>query len=176
MENEGLYQCPDCKKMVSLRAAACPNCGGPNPMGATKKGPLIPEDIPMPKKNKIRGLTLFFLLFAAFFLTTMMIGNKKLNEAMGIPSARSKEITQTEAVVLCRSAYKRMAKYESDIGMYSPFSAVIKDDLWYVRVEGKMQNGFGVWGKTVGLCRVVRLSKSNEHFDPANVLGISIVE
>lgn len=31
-ESVGLYQCPDCHKMVSLRATACPHCGGPKPI------------------------------------------------------------------------------------------------------------------------------------------------
>ena len=75
-----LAPCPDCKMIISLSAAACPNCGRP-----INAGDLIPVPIhPMPiakRPKPISKVTIFIIFIVVLIIMVALLnGMEQLKE------------------------------------------------------------------------------------------------
>lgn len=64
------------------------------------------------------------------------------------------QTVEGEALFLCQETFKALAKYDAKIGMLDPYTVFKTEDGWILKIEGKMQNGFGAWLKVVAHCEV----------------------
>jgi hypothetical protein len=157
-KNEGRYQCPGCKNMVTVSVAFCPHCGRQNPIAAAKtrpnqppKGSVIPEGIQMSESNKSGCLAAFFIVIAAAFLFNMMVGSKEDDEGpLRSPTATSPQKVTVQnsnwdgSVWQVESWLKHNLK-DPDSYDAIEWSPVIKsaDGGFVVRVKYRAKNSFG---------------------------------
>lgn len=79
-------------------------------------------------------------------------------EAPKQPVAAEKKIadpvTESEALITCQTLYEQSARYDSKIGIFSPYKRFKTSTSWVLKIEGKLQNGFGAWQKMTAHCEV----------------------
>ena len=72
-----LAPCPDCKRMISLAATTCPNCGRPIQPGDLKSAEPTPEEIEERSRRSQRNLVIVVVLLALMTLLCVNANRKE---------------------------------------------------------------------------------------------------